>query len=269
MKCSKNILVGVILSVLAILQVEALSASSSRYGKDTILTATTTATTEGIKPPTVSSVNLGQDKFVNLFFPADSRQFSNQFESGTKMTTANGAGDVVWASGFALSRLIAHCPSIVNGRNVLELGCGLGVVAAAACKYSRPNHVALSDNDKSALALAYASCVQLQRSKSSVSRSYMDWSKPQTWPAQEYDVLLAADVLYDKSGMLPLVNVLHHYLCDDVTGRKLKRAVIVDPVYQGNRDAFCFAAYKAGLDVEVEEFPGSPDLKLLSVYPSN
>jgi hypothetical protein len=95
----------------------------------------------------------------------------------------------------------------------------------------------------------------------------MDWSKPQSWPAQEYDVILAADVLYEKSDILPLVNVLHHYLCDDLTGRKLKRAVIVDPVSQVNRDAFCFAAYKAGLDVEQEEFPGTPDLVLLSVYP--
>ncbi|KAL3920975.1 MAG: hypothetical protein SGILL_002996 [Bacillariaceae sp.] len=225
--------------------------------------------TEKPLAPVVSTVDFGQDKFIDLFLPADSRQFSKRhaIEQGTKISTQDGRGDVVWPSGFALSRLIAHCPSIVDGKNVLELGCGLGAAAAAACKYARPNHVAVSDKDKSSLALAYASCVQLQRSKASVSRCRMDWNDPSSWPAQDYNVLLAADVLYDKSSILPLVRVLHYFLCGPGDTEKLKRAVIVDPLGQVNRDAFVFAAFKAGMEVEQEEFPGSPDLMLLSVYP--
>ncbi|KAL3925064.1 MAG: hypothetical protein SGILL_000655 [Bacillariaceae sp.] len=83
---------------------------------------------------------------------------------------------------------------------------------------------------------------------------------------QDYNVLLAADVLYDKASVLPFVNVLKHYLCTPNGSEKLRRAVIVDPVRQVNRDAFVYAAFKAGMEVEQEEFPGSPDLMLLSVY---
>lgn len=246
--------------------------SASLFGDDRFASAVGTTTTaaaaptlENPLPPVVSTLDFGQDKFVDLFLPADSRQFAENKDKGTKMTTKDGRGDVVWPAGFALSRLIAHCPDLVEGKDVLELGCGLGAASAAACKYARPNHVALSDRDRSSLALAYASCVQLQRSRASVSRCCMDWSDPSTWPAQDYNVLLAADVLYEKAGVLPLVSVLQHYLCS--SDGNTKRAVLVDPVKQVNRDAFCFAAYKAGLEVEQEKFPGSPDLMLLSVYP--
>jgi Lysine methyltransferase len=222
-------------------------------------------------PPVVSTVDFGQDKFINLFLPANSRQYAENTGKGIKVATKDGRGDVVWPAGFALSRLIAHCPSLVEGRNVLELGCGLGAASAAACKYAKPNHVALSDRDKSSLALAYASCVQLQRSTASVSRCWMNWNDPTTWPAQDYNVLLAADVLYEKASILPLVSVLQHFLCtsdsNDDGQDNTKRAVIVDPVNQVNRDAFCFAAYKAEMEVEQETFPGSPDLVLLSVIP--
>ena len=265
-----------LLAATAAYSAEGLSAASQfgrndRYAAAPVKTDSSSVTTEKPLAPVVSTVDFGKDKFVDLFLPADSRQFSScdTIEQGTKMTTADGRGDVVWPSGFALSRLIAHCPSIVDGKDVLELGCGLGAAAAAACKYSRPNHVAVTDKDKSALALAYASCVQLQRSRASVSRCVMDWKDPSSWPAQDYNVLLAADVLYDRASILPLVSVLQHYLCGGSDSEKLKRAIIVDPIGQVNRDAFVFAAFKAGMEVEQEEFPGSPDLMLLSVYPMN
>jgi hypothetical protein len=247
--------------------------SASQFENNRFVSAVdirTTAIDDKPPPPVVSMVHFGQDKFVNLFLPANSRQHSVNAAKGIKVTAKDGRGDVLWPAGFALSRLIAHCPSLVEGKNVLELGCGLGAASAAACKYARPNHVALSDSDKSSLALAYASCVHLQRSTASVSRCWMNWDDPSTWPSQDYNVLLAADVLYDKASILPLVSVLQHFLRHsegDDNGEKAKRAVIVDPINQMNRDAFCFAAYNAELEVEQEIFPGSPDLVLMSVIP--
>jgi SAM-dependent methyltransferase len=268
MKMGRGVLPCLLVVVLTVATYSAEGLSASQFGKDRFAVVDTKTATETSLSPVISTVDFGQDKFVDLFLPADSRQFSKSTEKDTKITTQDGRGDVVWPAGFALSRLIAHFPSLVDGKNVLELGCGLGAAAAAACKYARPNHVALTDRDKASLALAYASCVQLQRSRASVSRCCMDWSDPSSWPAQDYNVLLAADVLYDKANILPFVSVLQHYLCShDSSNEKLKRAVIVDPISQVNRDAFIFAAYKAGLEVEQEEFPGSPDLMLLSIYP--
>jgi len=213
---------------------------------------------EESKPPATSTVYLGgDDKEIEIFVP--SKKNKSRFESAY-----DGSG----SSEFALSQLIAHCPSLVNERNVLELSSGLGMVSAVACKYSKPNHVAITDRDKSLLSLAYASCVQLQRSSASVSRCCMDWNKPSTWPRQEYDMLLAADVLCDKPSILPLVDVIKYYLCEQAKDDTKKQAVIVDPVNQVNRRTFCYAARRAGLNVDQKEFPGSPDLILMSISPS-
>eukprot|EP00529_Nitzschia_sp_RCC80_P029481 CAMPEP_0113458224 /NCGR_PEP_ID=MMETSP0014_2-20120614/9812_1 /TAXON_ID=2857 /ORGANISM="Nitzschia sp." /LENGTH=322 /DNA_ID=CAMNT_0000349741 /DNA_START=125 /DNA_END=1093 /DNA_ORIENTATION=- /assembly_acc=CAM_ASM_000159 len=282
----------------------ALTSSSSSNGRGRpspsriFNAATTTATpTTTITTSKVATVDLGFDRFVELLMPANSRQLSSPSSSssssksshrnnrrGTKVHTDDGGGDVVWPAGFALARLIAHSPVFVEDRDVLELGCGLGIVSAAACKYGRPHHVALSDCNRDALGLAYASSTQLQRSRASVSRCQMTWNDPTTWPAQQYDTILASDVLYDKSNILPLVKVLQHYLCQGEArggdGTNQKRAIIVDPINQINRDAFCFAAHKAGLFVETQEFPAptlgssssehhdsGPELVLLNVSP--
>eukprot|EP00536_Pseudo-nitzschia_multiseries_P014029 jgi/Psemu1/310538/fgenesh1_kg.648_\ len=96
----------------------------------------------------------------------------------------------------------------------------------------------------------------------------MDWKKPSTWPQQEYDMLLGADILYDKRSILPLVNVMQHYLCNEAKPGTRRQAVIVDPVKQVNRNRFSMEAQRAGLIVDQTEFPGSPDLVLLSISPS-
>ncbi len=217
------------------------------------------------KPASISTVYLGgEDKEIRIFVPEKSNNMvSTNIESETESKSQDRC-----PSGFALSQLIAHCPSIVNERNVLELSSGLGMVSAVACKYSTPNHVAVTGSDKSLLSLAYASCVQLQRSRASVSRCCMDWNVPATWPNQDYDMLLAANVLCDKQCIEPLVNVIQHYLCNDITDDTNKQAVIVDPVNQKNRQIFCYAAERAGLTVDQQEFPGSPELMLLSISPS-
>jgi hypothetical protein len=222
--------------------------------------------------PKVITIDFGEDKIVDFFAPPDhlNRQLSTDTARGMKVSTADGAGDVVWPSSVALARLIAHCPNLVNGRDVLELGCGLGLVSAAACKHARPGHVAVSDRDSDVLGLAYATCTQLQRSRASVSRTCLDWSDTTTWPNQKFDVLLASDVLYERSSILPFVDVLSFYLGqpnDDDDSEFMKRAIVVDQTNQANRAAFCYAAHKAGLDVDETLFPGMEEFTLFSISP--
>jgi hypothetical protein len=222
--------------------------------------------------PKVRTIDFGADKTVDFLALPDhlNRQLSTGRKRGMKVSTDDGAGDIVWPSSFALARLIAHCPNLVNGRDVLELGCGLGLVSAAACKHARPAHVAVSDRDSDVLGMAYASCTQLQRSRASVSRTCLDWSDRSTWPNQKFDVLLASDVLYERSSILPLVEVLSFYLGqpnDDDDDEFTKRAIVVDQTNQANRDAFCYAAHRAGLDVDETPFPGMEEFTLISITP--
>jgi len=124
-----------------------------------------------------------------------------------------GTGDVVWPSSFALARLLVHCPSFVNNKNVLELGCGLGLVSATICQHTQPSRVTITDMDSSVLNKAHQSCsLYLPSQNLNVSKQIMDWNDKSTWPHEEFDVLLATDVLYDTKSIQPFVNVLQYYL---------------------------------------------------------
>jgi hypothetical protein len=225
--------------------------SASRIDKTNVVPRTT-----GKPVPSTKVVDMGQDKIVNIFLPSSEEQQTKKKDDD---------GSVLQPSSFALARMVAHCPSLINGRNILELGCGLGLVSATACKHARPNHVAVSDRDYGVLSLAYATCTQLQKSKASVSRCTMDWSDQRTWPNQDYNLLLASDILYEASSIVSLVNVLKHYLTSDSVDFR-KRALIVDPIEQVNRESFCYAAYRAGLEVETTAFPGMDKFVLLDIF---
>jgi hypothetical protein len=96
----------------------------------------------------------------------------------------------------------------------------------------------------------------------------MDWDDQSSWPNQNYDVLLAADVLYNKATIQPLVRVLQFYLSSEGQDDKKKRALIVEPILRVNRDSFCYACQKAGLKADPMPFPGMEDnFVLISVTP--
>jgi hypothetical protein len=202
--------------------------------------------------PSTKVVDMGQDKLVNIFIPP--------------VETKTDGHSALRPSSVALARMMAHCPSLINSKNVLELQCGLGLVSATACKHARPEHVAVTDRDSNTLSLAYATCTRLQRSRASVSRCTMDWADPSTWPNQKYDILLASDVFSEQSSILSLIRVLQFYLASGDDDKHRKRALIVDPVEQVHRDAFCYAAHKAGLEVDVTPFPGMDDFVLLDIF---
>jgi hypothetical protein len=197
--------------------------------------------------PIIQTIDLGQDKRVNIFV------------GDGNLRSKERSADV------ALAQLIAHCPSFVNDQNVLELECGFGLASAAAGKHAHPNHIALTDYDGDNLRRAYTSVTQLHRSKASVSRCVMNWADKTTWPNQNYDILLGSDILREKGGIWPLVEVLQHYLCSEGRGDKPKCALIVDPVNRSNRDGFCYAAFRAGLEADPVPCPGMDDFVLISV----
>jgi predicted nicotinamide N-methyase len=126
--------------------------------------------------------------------------------------------------GFALARLLAHCPSLVQDCHVLELGCGLGLVSTACITHSSPIRVVLTDRDEAVLDHAYSSCLEVAAEAATatttttttkttqVSKFPMDWTDSTAWPRTRFDVVLAADVLYDRESIPSLVKVLHHYL---------------------------------------------------------
>lgn len=91
-----------------------------------------------------------------------------------------------WGSGLALARYVLDAPGLVRGKTVVDFGAGSGVVAIAAALAGAERVVAV-DSDRVALAFVRANA---EENAVAVETS-------ETLP-DEYDLLLAADVLYER-----------------------------------------------------------------------
>ncbi len=104
-----------------------------------------------------------------------------------------------WASGLALARFLAEQPHWVQGKRVLDFGAGSGVAAIAAAKAGALEVVAC-DLDP----LALAAC----RANAELNGVQLSYSSDFFSEADRFDLILVADVLYDRAN-LPL---LDHFL---------------------------------------------------------
>lgn len=104
-----------------------------------------------------------------------------------------------WASGLALARWFAERPDWVAGKRVLDFGAGSGVAAIAAAKAGAAEVVAC-DLDP----LALESC----RANAALNGVELGYSENFFAEADRFDLIVVADVLYDRAN-LPL---LDHFL---------------------------------------------------------
>lgn len=104
-----------------------------------------------------------------------------------------------WASGLVLARWLAERPEWVRGKRVLDFGAGSGVAAIAAAK-AGASEVVACDLDP----LALAAC----RANAELNRVELSYSADFFSEEDRYDLILVADVLYDRVN-LPL---LDHFL---------------------------------------------------------
>lgn len=101
-----------------------------------------------------------------------------------------------WASGLALARWLAERPERMRGQRVLDFGAGSGVAGIAAAKAGAAEVVAC-DLDPQAL----AAC----RANAALNGVELGYSADFFAEAERFDLILAADVLYDRAN-LPLLD---------------------------------------------------------------
>lgn len=97
-----------------------------------------------------------------------------------------------WASGAVLARYLLDNPELVAGKRVLDFGCGSGVAGIAAAKAGAAEVIAC-DIDPAALSAAKANA-KLNQVALTLCDNFDNVSG-------EVDVILAADVLYDRENL--------------------------------------------------------------------
>ena len=111
----------------------------------------------------------------------------------------------IWPSSLALAEYVQSASAITSKTTVLELGCGPGVAGLAA---HRAKKVIISDFEYSALELAKVNWLE-NLGREPVAE-FMDWRQPRDELAA--DVLLAADVAYEKRFFEPLIHTFNTLL---------------------------------------------------------
>ena len=101
-----------------------------------------------------------------------------------------------WASGLAMARYLAENPHWVAGKRVLDFGAGSGVAAIAAARAGALEVVAC-DLDP----LALAAC----RANAALNGVELSYSEDFFAESDRFDLILVADVLYDREN-LPLLD---------------------------------------------------------------
>jgi predicted nicotinamide N-methyase len=122
----------------------------------------------------------------------------------------------LWPSGLALGEAVAS--RALDGVDVLELGCGLGVPSLVAA--ARGAQVLATDWAPEALALLDRNA---RRNDLSLETLRVDWRQPAILGGRRFGLVLAADLLYEARNVEPLLGLLTQVL--DTGGE----AVFADP----------------------------------------
>lgn len=112
---------------------------------------------------------------------------------------------VLWESAIGLSTRLMAEPTLVRGKRVLELGAGVGLPGIVA--QSLGGAVAQTDYQPDSLTLCAWNGSQ-NGMKTAIFQG--DWKRWQH--AERYDLLLAADVLYDDTLYFYIERILHRNL---------------------------------------------------------
>ena len=109
---------------------------------------------------------------------------------------------VLWRSGIALARELDGVA--IRGLRVLELGCGLAVPSIAAARAGAA--VLATDACGEALELVARNA---RANGVRVETATVDWAEPDELVGRApFDLVLAADVLYERAGVAQLLSLL-------------------------------------------------------------
>ncbi len=132
----------------------------------------------------------------------------------------------LWPSSIALSKYLVSVVQDFDNKNVLEIGCGLGLCGITAGLIG--GNVTLSDYMQEALIIAEQNwSLNIERPAKLLK---LDWRYPDI--QYKSDVILAADILYEKRA--------HAYIADFIQQMLKRRGMVLlaDPRRSASKDFF-------------------------------
>ena len=201
-------------------------------------------------------VAAGWEEPLGVWVPVDQDSLLAELEGDTFERTDEKMPyfATLWPTAHRLARKVAKGPSL-EGLRVLDLGCGVGLVGLAAARQGA--HVTFLDWESRALALvddaARENGLHVERMVAA------DWRDPPDLPL--FDVILAADVLYETRNLKPVGEFIRTHLAPGGT------AWVADPGRPQAR-GFPVAARESGLEVEVTEEDGRPTFRITPAEPA-
>lgn len=149
---------------------------------------------------------------------------------------------LVWPSGLALAEALLAKPDALYGSRTLELGCGLGTTAMAALACDAHLQVA----DCFAETLLFCRYNTLRNVGAEPRTLLVNWRTPAGREAcvkdAPYDLLLAADILYEQDDLDPLLDLVPRLLAPGgrfwlaEPGRRVSQAFVRAALARGWRD---------------------------------
>ncbi|KAF9151343.1 Protein fam86a [Linnemannia schmuckeri] len=130
--------------------------------------------------------------------------------------SAGTTGLRTWEASYWLAEhLIAH-PELLAGKNVVDVGCGVGFLGIA-CALLGAKKVALTDGNHDVLAMVQQN-IGYNNVPCPTTASLLDWERftDEQIAALEAQVLILSDLTYDPTNIVPLVSVLKALLVQGV-----------------------------------------------------
>lgn len=126
-------------------------------------------------------------------------------------------GLLLWESSMALAAALVDRASAVHGATILEIGAGTGLAGLVAASLGA--HVRQTDHLAEAIALCRHNAAL--NGVGGITTALADWTR---WTDDaRYDLVVGADVLYDRAAHAPVRDILHRNLAEG------GRALLTDP----------------------------------------
>lgn len=148
----------------------------------------------------------------------------------------------LWHSALALATFLTRWPSLLRGKTVLELGCGLGLPGIVAGNWVPT--VILTDYDPTALDFAARNWSLNHLHNAQFCQ--LDWRFPDL--PDQLDIILAADVVYERRAIDPLLSTFRLFFEKNPQG-----TILLSEPGRSIGQAFLKKIRSSGLDLKKVE----------------